>query len=253
MIAEPPALRGLLSELASGRALAILTGPGLVPQEALPPLTTRGPIWEGFDASDLASAAAFAADPARVWRFYEWRREAVAATRPGEAHLAIARIQHVLPATSVATLSVDGFHRAAGSAGVAELHGAIDRARCSAENLVVPSPRTRTLGELPPRCPRCGGALRPDVVWAGEPVMRDAWRAAVRAAEESAVYVVAGTAAVVRPADALVLTASRAGAKVIEVNAEPMPESPLVDLSVRRDPSAFFRELVRYVQETLPS
>ncbi|MDL1951611.1 hypothetical protein FBQ97_17605, partial [Acidobacteria bacterium ACD] len=108
------ALKELLAELRTGRGLAILTGTGVSSECGLPPLSTRGEIWEGFAAAELASAAAFESDPVRVWRFYEWRRQAVAATRPGEAHLAVARIQRLLGSTELATLSVDGLHRAAG-------------------------------------------------------------------------------------------------------------------------------------------
>ena len=246
-------LRLLLSELKTGRGLGILTGPGLSSECGLPPLTTEGPIWEGFDAAELASPAAFAADPARVWRFYAWRREAVAAARPGAAHLAIARIQRLLPATSLSTLSVDGLHRAAGSAAVAEVHGAIDRARCPADGEVVPLPPSMWIGEELPRCPRCRGILRPDVVWPGEPVRREAWKVAARAVEECAVFVIAGTPAGVRPVDALLLAGSRAGAKLIEVNAEPVPETPLVDLSLQQAPSVFFPGLARELLEMLPA
>lgn len=253
MTAGPAALGALLAELGTGRGLAILTGPGVSAECGLPPLLSRGEIWEGYEAAELASAAAFEADPVRVWRFYEWRREGVAATRPGEAHLAVARIQRLIGSTELATLCVDGLHRAAGSASVAEVHGAVDRARCPSDGRVVPVPPATRLGVLPPRCPACGGALRPDVVWPGEPVAREAWRAASRAAEACAVYVVAGTPAVAPPAAALVLAASRAGARVIEVNAQPVPETPLVDLSLRQAPSEFFRALVRHLLEAFPS
>ena len=47
-------------------------------------------LWARFDAAALATAAAFRADPALVWGWYEWRRAQVMSAAPNPAHEAIA-------------------------------------------------------------------------------------------------------------------------------------------------------------------
>ena len=58
--------------------------------------------------------------------------------------------------------NVDGLHQLAGSTDVVELHGNLRRTKCSRENIVIDQ-RAATR-ETPPRYPRCGAYLRPDVV-----------------------------------------------------------------------------------------
>jgi NAD-dependent protein deacetylase/lipoamidase len=72
----------------------------------------------------------------------------------------------------------------------------------------------------PPPCPRCGAALRPDVVWFEEPLPLAPWITAHQAAQECDVCLVIGTSARVYPAAALPETALRHGAYLIEINPE---------------------------------
>jgi NAD-dependent deacetylase len=114
------------------------------------------------------------------------------------------------------TQNVDGLHQRAGSRRVIELHGNITRTKCFEEDVVVE--HWVADGEVPPRCPRCGGMLRPDVVWFGEMLPPEAIQAAELASESCDVFLSIGTSAVVYPAAALPLNALRAGAVVVEVN-----------------------------------
>jgi NAD-dependent deacetylase len=60
--------------------------------------------------------------------------------------------------------------------------------------------------------------MRPDIVWFGEPLPRDAWRRAEDSARRCEVYLVVGTSAEVYPAAGLALVAADAGAEVFEIN-----------------------------------
>jgi NAD-dependent deacetylase len=80
-----------------------------------------------------------------------------------------------------------------------------------------------------PRCPKCGGMIRPDVVWFGEMLPEDEWNAAVRASESADVFLSIGTSGVVYPAASLPQLAKRGGAFLVEINPEPTPLTDSTD------------------------
>jgi NAD-dependent deacetylase len=78
----------------------------------------------------------------------------------------------------------------------------------------------------------CGGRMRPNIVWFGEPLPADVWRRAESAASVADVILVVGTSAVVYPAAAL---ATRYGnsAYVAEINTEETSISADLDCVLR--------------------
>ncbi|HEY75618.1 MAG TPA: NAD-dependent deacylase [Thermoflexia bacterium] len=213
------------------RSVVVLTGAGISAESGVP--TFRGPegLWRSFRPTDLATPEAFRRDPALVWEWYDWRRQRIAACQPNPAHRVLAEMEAVIPDFTLITQNVDGLHQAAGSRNVLELHGNIWQVRCttcrwSGEDRRVPLP------EIPPRC-RCGGLLRPDVVWFGESLPPHILEAAWEATSRCQVMLVIGTSAVVQPAASLPVTAKRNGAYLIEVNPAETPLTPLADEVLR--------------------
>ncbi len=233
-----------LPDLRGGRPLAILTGAGVSAESGLPTFRGPGGLWEGNRPEDLATPSAFFADPVKVWRFYEWRREKVRGVRPNEAHLSIARLEGLLPRMTLITQNVDGLHQAAGSRRLIELHGTVMLDRCSGCGRVTPAPPGPHTA-LPPRCLVCGSLLRPGVVWYGESLPEEAWREAESAAEESAVFLVVGTSSVVAPASTLGVIAARAGAHLFEINPEATPIAPLAEGTFRTSASEAMAAVAR--------
>jgi NAD-dependent deacetylase len=122
---------------------------------------------------------------------------------------------------TLVTQNVDGLHDRAGSRGVLKLHGDIWQVRCTVcgaleRNEDVP------LEELPPLC-RCGGVLRPGVVWFGEALPTAEWERASQASARSQVMMVVGTSALVYPAAGLAEMARAAQARLAIINLEPTP------------------------------
>jgi len=206
-----------IARLRTARHVAVLTGAGTSAESGVPTFRdAQTGLWARFRPEELASPEGFRRDPRRVWEWYEWRRARVAEARPNPGHDALARLERRVPRFTLATQNVDGLHQRAGSRNVIELHGNLLRTRCFEEDVIVTDwPAT---GEVPPRCPRCGGRLRPDVGWFGEALPVDALEAARDAASSCDVFLTVGTAAVVYPAAGLIDAALAAGATVIEIN-----------------------------------
>jgi NAD-dependent deacetylase len=210
--------------VAEASAIVALTGAGISAESGVPTFRGPGGLWRDYRAEDLATPEAFERDPALVWEWYDWRRQKIAPAKPNLAHYALVTLEKRAPEFTLISQNVDGLHARAGSRNLLEIHGTLWRTRCVAcrdvrENREVP------LASLPPRCGPCGGLLRPDVVWFGEPLPYERLKNALRAIEACDLMIVVGTSAVVQPAASLGRTALEHGASVIEVNTDPTPLS----------------------------
>ncbi len=178
-------------------------------------------MWARYDPTELATPEAFRRNPKLVWEWYEWRRGLVSKAEPNPGHLALVELERRAPHFTLITQNVDGLHQRAGSRNVVELHGNIARTKCFDEDVLVEA--WAQTGERPPRCPRCGGLLRPDVVWFGESLPRRALDAAYQAAQTCDLFLSIGTSAVVQPAASLPYAALARGVPTVEVNPEVTP------------------------------
>jgi NAD-dependent deacetylase len=214
--------------LRRARRVAALTGAGVSAESGLATFRGAGGLWEGHHVEEVATPEAFRRDPALVWRFYHQRRANLKTARPNPGHFALVTLEgRFADGFALITQNVDGLHRAAGSQRVLEVHGNLNRVRCTGCGRVADRPG-EALDELP-RCPACAALLRPDVVWFGENLPEDVWLEAEAAAAQCDCFLVIGTSAVVYPAAGLVDVARGGGASVIEVNLAATPASRRAD------------------------
>lgn len=202
--------------------MAVLTGAGVSAESGVPTFRdAQTGLWAQYRPEDLATPRAFERNPRLVWEWYAWRRNLVAGAKPNPAHTTLAKMQTRFSQYHLITQNVDGLHQRAGSRDVIELHGNIARTKCFDEGTVVATwPDT---GDVPPRCPHCGGLLRPDVVWFEESLPQAEMERALRAARTCDLFLSIGTSTVVYPAASLPFEALHTGATVVEINPEPTP------------------------------
>jgi NAD-dependent deacetylase len=192
---------------------------------------------------ELATPGAFQRNPRLVWEWYTWRRSLVAQALPNPGHLALAEIEKFSRNFTLITQNVDGLHRKAGSHSVIELHGNIWRSKCFQEGTVALT--WDEDGNVPPLCPRCGAFLRPDVVWFGESLPPESLSDAIQAAQSSDVFLSVGTSGLVQPAASLPFVALESGARIVEINPEPTPLTPLVQDVLSGPAGEILPELVK--------
>jgi NAD-dependent deacetylase len=219
----------LIERLLQARSVAVLTGAGVSAESGIPTFRdAQTGLWARYDPGDLATPEAFDRNPRLVWEWYDYRRGLVAAASPNSAHMALAALERRFSDFTLITQNVDGLHERAGSRNMIELHGNITRIICARERTV--AERRHETGDIPPRCLACGGLLRPDVVWFGEPLPPEAWEAALAATQRCDVFLSVGTSGIVRPAADLPLRAKRNGAYTAEINLELSLLSDLFDV-----------------------
>src|SRR3954452_13245202 len=111
-------------QLRSAKRVVVLTGAGVSKESGIPTFRdAMDGLWSKYDPQQLATPAAFKANPKLVWDWYNSRRDSVRKAKPNPGHYAIADLEDLLPEVKVVTQNIDGLHRAAGSSDVIELHG----------------------------------------------------------------------------------------------------------------------------------
>ena len=234
----------LVDTLRAAERVVVLTGAGVSAESGVPTFReAQTGLWRQYDPRELATPQAFARNPRLVWEWYQWRRQLIEKARPNPAHYALVDLEQHIPQFLLVTQNIDGFHWAAGSRDMVELHGNIARTKCFDEGIIVDN--WEETGEVPPRCPHCRGYLRPDVVWFGEGIPAHALHAAFEASQACQVFLSVGTSAAVAPAGSLPLVAKRHGARVVEINPQQTAVTMMADWSIRGKAGEVLPALVR--------
>jgi len=226
----------LARRITSGLRISVLTGAGVSAASGVPTFRGSGGLWRDYSPEQLATPDAFLRDPRLVWEWYNWRREVVSRCEPNAAHRVLAAWSLRYPGFRLITQNVDGLHERAGTQNVVRFHGSIWDVSCW--DMCPSSPRrwrdeTVPFPVMPPRCPYCGGILRPGVTWFGETIDPGVIEASAAGARNCDVFITAGTSAVVYPAAGLVYEAGESGAFTVEINPDPTSASGTVDLVIR--------------------
>jgi len=235
----------LIEKLRTSKSIVFFTGAGISAESGIPTFRGKDGIWNKLKPEELANFDAFLKNPELVWEWYKHRKQIIKESKPNAGHLAIAEAQNIFPKVSVVTQNIDNLHRRAGSKTVYELHGNIERNYCIKCKTFYNEELDFSTGI--PKC-KCGGLIRPDVVWFGEFLPEDQFNLSEKAAENGDIFFIIGTSAVVYPAASLIFTAKQSGAYLIEVNIEETEISRFVDKSLFGLSGKILPALIKEVQ-----
>lgn len=245
--------------LARFERVFVLTGAGVSTGSGIPDYRDAEGNWK---RPAPVTWQAFTGDPA-VYRRY-WARSYVgwpkfSVAHPNAAHHALAALEHAGPVTTLLTQNVDGLHQAAGSRHVIDLHGRLDQVICLScgmqitrdalqPRLVADNPDWHPGAAamapdgdadiaadaetvfVPPHCARCGGLLKPDVVFFGENVPRARVHDARAALTASEAMLVVGSSLMVYSGFRFAKMASEAGLPLAILNAGTTRADALAEL-----------------------
>jgi len=218
----------LINKLKEATSLVFFSGAGISAESGIPTFRGKEGLWKKFRPEELANFNAFITNPEIVWEWYNHRKKIIHDAQPNEGHLTIARMQKYFDKVTVVTQNIDNLHRRAGSNDIFELHGNIERNFCV--NCKEFYNEGLDFSKGVPKC-KCGGLIRPDVVWFGEMLPEDQFRAGEAASVNCDMFFVVGTSAIVYPAAGLVYAAKQGGAVIVEINIEQTEVSSIADYS----------------------
>ncbi len=242
------ALERAAALLRKARYGVALTGAGISTPSGIPDFRSDEGLWRQVDPMEVASLWGFRLNPER---FYNWIRPLIRTlveAQPNPAHYALAEMEREGWIKVVITQNIDRLHQKAGSTHVLEVHGSIETMTCQGcghRESSEPYLRPEVLEQMDlPRCPHCGGVLKPDVVLFGEALPWATWRAAEEAVQQADVLLVAGSSLEVYPVADLPYQAARRGTKVILVNLAPTAFDPYAEVLLRGDVAEVLPALV---------
>lgn len=224
MSAQPSTLQiqGAAQLLRQARRAVALTGAGISTASGIPDFRSAGSgLWTRHDPMQVASLSAFRYDPAGFYAWFHELATQIHSAQPNTAHIALARLEETGRLQGLVTQNIDGLHQTAGSRRVHELHGTLRRATCiecyrgfPAQDFFDEYVQTARA----PRCPNCGGYLKPDTILFGEQLNHAVVREADRLFEQADLVLVIGSSLEVSPASRMPLLALDRGASLLIVN-----------------------------------
>ena len=153
--------------------------------------------------------------------------------QPNKAHRALARLEETGKLKAVITQNIDGLHQKAGSRNVFELHGSVLRNYCmdcgEFYDLDYIMDEANCEGGIP-KCKKCGGTVKPDVVLYEEALDDDCMMGAIRAIQQADTLIIGGTSLVVYPAAGLIRYFG--GNKLVLINKQATPYDSKADLVI---------------------
>ena len=153
--------------------------------------------------------------------------------RTNKAHRALAKLEAEGKLKAVVTQNIDGLHQKAGSRTVFELHGSVLRNYCmdcgEFYDLDYVMDDENCEGNIP-KCRKCGGIVKPDVVLYEEALDEDCMMGAIRAIQQADTMIIGGTSLVVYPAAGLIRYFG--GKKLVLINKQATPYDGQADLVI---------------------
>ncbi len=206
-----------------------ITGAGLSADSGLPTYRGVGGLYEGRETDEglpieeILSGSMLDARPALCWTYLWELGRACSAAQPNPGHRVIWEIERSRPQGCVLSQNIDGLHRAAGSQNLIEVHGRYSNLYCVDCKSRYQSEFLKDFASppenLPPRCPRCDGMIRPDVVLFGEFLSQESIARLNKLAEDPPDIVFAvGTTALFPYIAAPVIQAAGAKVPTVEIN-----------------------------------
>ena len=187
----------------------------------------------------ILSHTFFRRNTEEFYRFYRAKMLALDA-KPNAAHKKLAQWEQEGKLKAVVTQNIDGLHQAAGSKMVFELHGSVHRNYCQKCGAFYDA-RYMLESKGIPKCEKCGGIIKPDVVLYEEGLDEATMRGAIRAINHADVLIIGGTSLVVYPAAGLIDYFK--GSHLILINKSKTERDSQADLIINDKIGEVFKQL----------
>lgn len=208
-------------------------GAGVSTESGIPDFRSTGGLYHQewkYPPEVILSHTFYESNPEEFFRFYRAKLLAPDA-KPNAAHKKLAEWEAEGRLKAVITQNIDGLHQAAGSRTVYELHGSTLRNYCVKCGAFYDVDFIASSTGVP-RCPKCGGIIKPDVVLYEEGLDEQVLSGAVSAIRRADTLIIGGTSLVVYPAAGLIRYFR--GDHLVVINMQPTNADAEADLCIAK-------------------
>lgn len=182
--------------------VTILTGAGVSTPSGIPDFRSPNGIYSKYDPEELFGLDNFLSHPAYFYKFAIDNIFTIKDAKPNVVHYMVAKLESLHLVNGVVTQNIDMLHKKAGSVNLAEMHGSIEKGHClrcgRIYTLEEMYDRTLNAKDGVARC-ECGGVIKPDIIFFGEPLPESEINKAYAMIENSTLMVAMGTSLAVYP------------------------------------------------------
>lgn len=190
-------------------SIVFFGGAGVSTESGIPDFRSQDGLYSQqwkYPPETIISRSFFDANPVEFYRFYR-EKLIIKNIEPNTAHFQLAKMEEKGKLKAVVTQNIDGLHQKAGSRNVFELHGSTLRnfcMDCGAEYGIDFIAESENSPDKLPRCAKCGGLVKPDVVLYEESLDQNVINGAINAIKNADTLIIGGTSLVVYPAAGLI-------------------------------------------------
>lgn len=236
---ETEKINYIVSLLKKSKSILFITGAGISADSGLPTYRGIGGLYndgsteDGVPIETALSGMTIRKNPALTWKYLKQIEERCRNAKFNRAHEIIARAQDHFERVWVLTQNIDGFHHAAGSANVIDIHGDMHKLFCSGCGWLA-TVKDYSLLNVPPGCPSCGKIVRPEVVFFGEQLPYKQLQVLYKEMKKGFdIYFTIGTTSVFPYIQEPIFQAKSNKRPTIEINPADTEVSHIVDIKLR--------------------
>lgn len=220
----------------SSNNIVFFGGAGVSTESGVPDFRSADGLYNaqkayGKSPEEMISHSFFMSDTKTFFDYYK-NNLVYRQAKPNNAHKGLAKLEEMGKLRGVVTQNIDGLHQAAGSKVIYELHGSVLRNYCmdchSFYDLDYLMDDENSQDGIP-RCKKCGGIVKPDVVLYEEGLDMDVVTGAIEAIKNADTLIIGGTSLVVYPAAGMVNYFR--GKNLVLINKQPTPQDANADIA----------------------
>ncbi|ANQ53135.1 SIR2 family NAD-dependent protein deacylase [Thermosipho sp. 1070] len=230
-------LEKLVEIIKEGNVLA-LTGAGISTNSGIPDFRGKNGLYERY-GHEIFDYGFFKRYPEKFYDFVKKEFSKMYKAKCNISHRLLARLEDLGYLIGIITQNIDNLHFKAGSKNVVEIHGNASRFYCE---------RCGRKYSFPEKyyC-KCGGIIRPDIVFFGENVKNLDY--AYSLLKEANTLLVMGSSLQVYPAASFPLLIKENQGNLVIINIDSTSYDEFADLVYHMDLNEFSKILFRYFEE----
>lgn len=235
--------------------IVALTGAGMSTESGIADFRTPGTgLWEKIDPYEFASIHSYVANTSKNLEFMLETGRNIFKARPNKGHKALTKLQKLGKLKGVLTQNIDRLHHKAKTKNIVEFHGNAYEAKCMVcgqifEITIMVNQVMK--GNYSPSCEKCGGMLKPNAIFFGEPLESSTLETADAMIAECDLLLVLGSSLVVYPVAFYPQKALSLGAKLAIINIQETDMDSVADVVIHAKIGEVFPKIISIIENQI--